>query len=440
MEGIKKMGTYADYLINVFPTKTFPNHHSIATGLYTETHGVIGNRYFDKKANKVVNIGYDLFHYDKSTVPIWRWNEDQGNGRYSATMMWPGANFPYQGKNITYRQGFESSMDWFDEVDTIISWLTDPHKPANLVMFYIQEPDSHGHIYGPNSVAVEDLLRKLDNVTQYLKDQLEKHKLADKTNVIHLSDHGLVTVTPPFFINITQYMPNGTYDWSGNSPCVQITPKKGHLEEVYNALKEASAKNGHFKVYKKEDIPKRWHYKKNPRAPPILVVADVGYAFDDFIISAPEYAKNFNFTLTNSSEFGIHGYDNNVSDMHPFFMARGPKIKKAHKVAPFHTVDLFNLFTEILEIPPRSNNGSMGNIVDILVDKPGTYNISSMLVITVGGVISTVFIISLAAIIALILIKRQQKITTAAALNKRFPQTFQNNIIEAQHLLEAEDA
>lgn len=49
-------------------------------------------------------------------------------------------------------------------------------------------------------------------------------------------------------------------------------------------------------------------------------------------------------------------------------------------------------------------------------------------------------LITVAAIITLIMIKRQQNLTTVAALNKRFPQTFQNNIIEAQHLLEPEEA
>lgn len=76
----------------------------------------------------------------------------------------------------------------------------------------------------------------------------------------------------------------------------------------------------------------------------------------------------FSVAVTNNTEFGVHGYDPTVSEMHPFFMARGPKIKKAHKVAPFQTVDLFNLFCEILELPPRPNNGSTKDIIKILTE------------------------------------------------------------------------
>ncbi|KAJ8977908.1 hypothetical protein NQ317_012409 [Molorchus minor] len=363
MERIKTIGTYADHLINVFPTKTFPNHHSIATGLYPEVHGVIGNTFYDPIYKKVLKMGYEMYHYSNDIIPIWitmlkRWNEDEGKGRYSGTMMWPGAIFPYQGKNITYVKEFQPNYAWNERVDTVISWITNPKKPANLVMLYFEEPDTHGHAFGPNSDTVKELIEQLDNITLYLKEKLQEHKLTDKVNVIHLSDHGMISVTPPNFINITQYIKNGTYEWTGASPCIQIIPHEGYTEEIYNALKEGSKQNGHFSVYKKEEYLKRWHYKDNPRSPPILVMADVGYALDDLIITAPKYAAYYNFTLTNTSEFGVHGYDYTVPDMHPFFMARGPKIKTKHEVAPFNTVDLFNLFTEILELPPLANNGT----------------------------------------------------------------------------------
>lgn len=166
---LRASGTYADHLINVFPTKTFPNHHSIATGLYPETHGVIGNSYYDATSAKIVKVGYDMFHYNEGVVPIYRRNEDAGEGRYSGIMMWPGGVFPYQNKNVTYCQNYDTDLDWFKRIDTVISWINDREKPANLVMVYFEEPDQHGHAFGPNSPVVYDLLRKLDNVTGYLE-------------------------------------------------------------------------------------------------------------------------------------------------------------------------------------------------------------------------------------------------------------------------------
>lgn len=59
------------YMRSVFPTKTFVNHFTMATGMYPETHGVIDNYMFNSWRNQTMNYGYEMFHYDESIVPIW---------------------------------------------------------------------------------------------------------------------------------------------------------------------------------------------------------------------------------------------------------------------------------------------------------------------------------------------------------------------------------
>lgn len=69
---LREHGTYADYLNNIFPTKTFPNHHSIATGLYAETHGVIGNHAYDFVSRKFLSVhDYEMYHFNENIEPIW---------------------------------------------------------------------------------------------------------------------------------------------------------------------------------------------------------------------------------------------------------------------------------------------------------------------------------------------------------------------------------
>lgn len=67
-------------------------------------------------------------------------------------------------------------------------------------------------------------------------------------------------------------------------------------------MKNGSLKNGHFTVFKKGDFLDRWHYKNNKRSPPILVLAEKGYALDDLIIAAPKYAERYHFN-SKYSEF-----------------------------------------------------------------------------------------------------------------------------------------
>lgn len=68
---LRSNGTYSEYMTSVFPTKTFPNHFSIGTGMYVDVHGVLDNKVFDSELNEELYYSYDLFHYNKEIVPIW---------------------------------------------------------------------------------------------------------------------------------------------------------------------------------------------------------------------------------------------------------------------------------------------------------------------------------------------------------------------------------
>jgi len=51
-------GNKAQFLKPAFPSKTFPNHYSIATGLLPESHGIVDNAFYGKriKKKKVINV------------------------------------------------------------------------------------------------------------------------------------------------------------------------------------------------------------------------------------------------------------------------------------------------------------------------------------------------------------------------------------------------
>ena len=63
---------------------------------------------------------------------------------------------------------------------------------------------------------------------------------------------------------------------------------------------------------------------------------------------------------------GTHGYSNELSSMHPFFIAHGPVFKSGLVSEPFNSVDIYPLICEILHIRPAPNNGSLDNIQHIM--------------------------------------------------------------------------
>lgn len=70
LEQIANNGTKAKFMMNQFPTITFPNFHSISTGMHVETHGVLSNHAFNEN-KECLEYSYELFHYNEEIVPLW---------------------------------------------------------------------------------------------------------------------------------------------------------------------------------------------------------------------------------------------------------------------------------------------------------------------------------------------------------------------------------
>ncbi|XP_058804211.1 bis(5'-adenosyl)-triphosphatase ENPP4-like isoform X2 [Phymastichus coffea] len=396
LKDLRIKSTYTDYMRNVFVTKTFPNHFTISTGLFVETHGVVDSEYYDPKINKTFKYSHELFHYNNDILPIWILNENADGNRHSGIMMWPGGDYEYDGKKTIFHQSWNTSIPWKNRIDDIISWFNHPKTPINFGMLYIEEPDFHGHGIGINNPRFNEILKKLDEITKYLHQKLKQNCLTD-VNVIHLSDHGMSSTTINRIINLTEFIDPADYKFVGISPVINIYPIEGKETLVYTNLKKASTVNKNFDVYLKEDIPERYHFHNNPRIGPILVVAKIGYAFQTLYDSFPWYEKEFNITINENSEFGVHGYDNNNSEMHPFFFGLGPAFLPACKVPPFDNTDLLPLFCEILDISCPQVNGTLSNLKTCLTK----HHYEAILYngIYIGGVV-----ISILGIIALFLV------------------------------------
>ncbi|XP_076239132.1 ectonucleotide pyrophosphatase/phosphodiesterase family member 5 isoform X2 [Calliopsis andreniformis] len=406
MNKLKHEGTYVDYMMNIFVTKTFPNHHTMATGLYAEKHGVVDNEYYDPISGNTTKNSYNLYHYDNNVLPIWTANEKAGAQRRSGAMMWPGAIYEYQGITPTFALNFNETVPWEERIDGLISWFVHPIHPINFGILYIEEPDYHGHAVGINSLEFDDILRKLDNITKYLHRKIEHHGLYD-LNIVHLSDHGMSSVKLDRIIDLTKYINSSDYKFVGTSPGLHIFPNPGKEETIYQALKQAAERTKTFKVYKREEIPLKYHYGNNTRVGPIFVIAEVGYAFQNLLDTIEFYKKKFNITVNSDSEFGLHGYDNAAIEMHPFFFAKGPAFMPQCKMEPFNNLDLFPLFCKILDIQCPTVNGTLSHVTKCLKKHQQDIAVIAYRMIFVATTISMTMVGIIAAIVLFYMRKRR---------------------------------
>jgi predicted AlkP superfamily pyrophosphatase or phosphodiesterase len=220
-------GVSARGLIPVFPSTTFPNHYSIATGLYPAHHGIINNKFFDPPSGK-------SFVYTRSAdnqkslwwggEPIWITAVRQG--RASACELWPGSEAAIGGRRPTYWRTYDYSLPFARRLDTLAEWLRiPPGRRPSVVLFYIVDADSAGHDYGPDSPQLIEALRTVDSQVGRLQDRLKAEGV--EANVIIVSDHGMAAVDPRRTIILDDYFGPDEARVDFDGPVAGLRPTKG---------------------------------------------------------------------------------------------------------------------------------------------------------------------------------------------------------------------
>ncbi|XP_078069031.1 ectonucleotide pyrophosphatase/phosphodiesterase family member 5 isoform X2 [Mustelus asterias] len=344
-------GIHVNQVTNIFITKTYPNHYTLVTGLYAENHGIVANEMYDQALNKTFSMDemdiFDPAWWDEAE-PLWVTNQIQGHK--TGAVMWPGTDVQIHDMYPTHYMIYNISVSFEDRVAQLINWFREK-EPVNFGLLYWEEPDRSGHELGPENPLMDKVIADVDLKLGYLIEQLQKAGLWDTINLIVTSDHGMTQCSMDRIIELDLYVDHELYTWVDFTPVSAILPKKGKCDEVYDALVNA---HPNMTVYKKEDIPDRFHYKHNERIQPIIAVADEGWTITQNKTSGK-------FTL------GNHGYDNTIKSMKPIFVAHGPAFKKNFTKENMTIVDIYPLLCHLLGIDPMPNNGTLTDVQELLV-------------------------------------------------------------------------
>lgn len=219
-------GVLIDHVSNVFTTKTFPNHYSLATGLYAESHGILASRMYDSETGKhfTVQNSSDPFWWNEAT-PIWV--SVQNRNYKSAAAMWPGTDLLIQNRTSTYFLKYDPKVGFNERLENLTKWLTED----NLVKFaalYYEEPDKTGHHYGPeNTTMMAKVLKEVDDHVGFLIYHLNQTGLWGKVNVIITSDHGMAQCSQDRLIKLDECVDRNSYVLVDATPVAAIIPRNG---------------------------------------------------------------------------------------------------------------------------------------------------------------------------------------------------------------------
>lgn len=136
-----------------------------------------------------------------------------------------------------------------------------------------------------------------------MKETLIREGLDSIIDVIILSDHGMMTITPRNFINLYEFIDSKYCQTCGGSPVLQINCTDGKIEEACRNLTIAGKKLGVFNAYTDDELLERWHIRNKQRFGPCTVVAEPGYAFQDMYSFADWFENEYKVQCTIESQF-----------------------------------------------------------------------------------------------------------------------------------------
>lgn len=388
-------GLRARWMQPSYPALTFPNHWSIMTGLYPESHGIIANDFVDPETN-------DHFIYqrpDHSWNASWwggepMWETARKAGLKTANLMWPGPPVTRNGYSPTYFVPFKVESTAMHKAAQIFEWIDKPFdERPQLINMYEPMVDDTGHHSGPDSPEMTDTLMNVDLFAHAIRSGLAQRNLSSIVDLLFVSDHGMAPTHDRKWIYLDDILGEdgaNEIEWKVGQPSAGLRFRAGanttrHLEKLQQA---AASPPYNFKVYtgtndvwagvyKPIDIPphlqspfpERKHFSPdhNARIPPIYVVPELGWSVTTHRETDPWYAN------------GDHGYDNEDPLMRAMFIASGPFTDRvrAQVYASQSTNTPINRFSRStpaatyvdaatkppIYVPPRGGGGKNGPVL-----------------------------------------------------------------------------
>ncbi|XP_037304973.2 ectonucleotide pyrophosphatase/phosphodiesterase family member 1 isoform X2 [Pungitius pungitius] len=358
---LRNEGTSMPYMRPVYPTKTFPNHYSIVTGLYPESHGIVDNKMYDVTQN----TSFSLKSEEKFNAKWYQgepvWISAMRQKLKAGTFFWPGSDVRINGTFPNIYKTYNKSITFEQRVLTLFEWLGLPEgERPDLYTLYLEEPDSSGHKFGPASSQVLQALEGVDRIVGMLMDGLIQRDLHHCVNIMVVSDHGMEEASCEKAAFVSTYLTQ-TEDFAViQGPAARIRPSR--LPEDYfsfdfeSLIKNLSCKTADqpMRPYLKENLPKRMHFANNKRI-------ERGHLYMKQGWQAALNKQELKYCLG-----GFHGSDNLFTNMQAIFIGYGPGFKKKTVVPPFENIELYNLMCDLLGIRPAPNNGTHGSLNHLL--------------------------------------------------------------------------
>ena len=350
MKALADEGVRVTQLRTVYPSKTFPGHLSLATGLRPTEHGIVDNYFCRNDRPDCYNMGNG--RKDPSWlagVPLWTLVEQQG-GRAS-TFFWPESDAPFANTLPTDYRAYDGRISHQKRVDQAITWLSLPEtERPDLITLYFSAVDSAGHTHGPDAPETLAAIRDVDQWIEVLWQAIETlNDEGAEINLMLVSDHGMALVDPVRFIDTnTLPRPRGFKRVNGSTRVMYYRrDADADVDALIKRLDAAS--EGRFWRVPGEVLADR-HYVDHPTVAEVIIETDPPRMFRR---GGGEGADLH----------GMHGYPPEIQDMAAFLVAVGPDFRAGVVIPEAHQLDVYPVAASLLGLVAPDNLASDGGVL-----------------------------------------------------------------------------
>ena len=342
-------GVHATRMTPSFPSKTFPNHYTLVTGLYPAHHGIVSNWFFDPEFQETFGMSKPESNTESrwwGGEPVWVTAEKQGVR--SASFFWPGSEMVNHGVRPSLFKPFDGKMPSEQRVDGLLAWLDlPPAQRPRFCTLYFDIVDHEGHKYGPIAPETAAAVKEADDAVARLLAGLEARGLRGQTSLVIVADHGMSECGPDKIIFLEDLMDVSQVQVESTGPNGGVRPNAGVDLAKFVAGIRAKAPP-QLQVYLREETPARFHYRDSDRIPPIVLACA-----DHWNIESKVGWPNRQLTYV----LGTHGWDPATPNMGALFIASGPAFRHGVEIPDVDNIHVYNLLCAALGIKPAPNDG-----------------------------------------------------------------------------------
>jgi predicted AlkP superfamily pyrophosphatase or phosphodiesterase len=381
MRQLMKKGTYADHMLSVFPSYTYPSHTAMLTGDLPARSGIYFNQ---PKGSK----GEWNWFTSEIKVPT-LWQALRKAGMTTAAVEWPVS----VGKDITYvipeiwsdeypdritesrkyataglveeierratgkLDSTNMNEDYFSMDDNsarMAAYIFKTYHPA-LLAVHFAEVDGREHEFGRDADGVRLALAAADHAVGVMLEAVERSPMKDSTTVIIVGDHGFMTIHNLFRPNLLIKNLPVKFTAAGGSAFLYFKPDEKEIpnfekelpmviEAVTDSLNKLPGdKRKLFRIINRNELD-----EMGADSSAMLALA----AVPGTVFSSGEKGDLF-ATISG----GHHGYDPNMPEMYTGFIASGAGISKGGKIQELCVTDIAPLIAKLLGIDFKVADG-----------------------------------------------------------------------------------